>query len=484
MSSYDYDIGILGGGSAGLTIAAGAAQFGAKTLLIDKEGRLGGDCLHYGCVPSKTLIKTAHVYHLMKNASQFGLPRHEIKPVDFRDISDRIKSVIATIEKHDSVERFCGLGAKVEFGNAVFKNEHTVSLNGNDITAKNWVIATGSSPAIPKIEGLEQTPFITNRDIFYLDHLPKSMIVLGAGPISTEMAQAFCRLGTEVTVIQRSGQILGKEDRDMADAVMQNLSSEGVKYYLNTSVLSVKDLGTEREVTVKFKDGTTRVNQKRSDPGCPWPRANLSGLGLENAGVEYDSKGLKLDSRLRTTQKHIFGAGDVTGAYQFTHAAGYEGGVVLTNSILHLPRKADYTFFPWCTYTDPELANIGMNETAAKEAGLKHAVWTEEFRMNDRGLTEGEGLGRIKLILDEKEKPLGVQILGLHAGELISEWVAALNGRVKLSALAGAVHPYPTLAEINKRVVGNYFSGKIFSEKVKKTLKFFFNLRGRACGIE
>lgn len=484
MSGYDYDIGILGGGSAGLTIASGAARFGAKTLLIDKENRLGGDCLHYGCVPSKTLIKTAHVYHLMKNSSHFGLPGHEIKPVDFRDISARIKSVIATIEKHDSVERFCGLGVRVESGNAVFRDEHTVSLNGEDITAKNWVIATGSSPAIPKIEGLQQTPFITNRDIFYLDHLPKSMIVLGAGPISTEMAQALCRLGTEVTVIQRSGQILGREDKDMADAVMQNLASEGVKYCLNTSVLSVKDLGSEREATVKFKDGATGAIRAEAVLVALGREANLRGLGLENAGVEYDGKGLKLDNRLRTTQKHIFGAGDVTGEYQFTHAAGYEGGVVLTNSILHLPRKADYTFFPWCTYTDPELANIGMNEAAAREAGLKHAVWTEEFRMNDRGLTEGEGLGRIKLILDEKEKPLGVQILGLHAGELISEWVAVLNGRVKLSALAGAVHPYPTLAEINKRVVGNYFSGKIFSEKVKKTLKFFFSLRGRACGIE
>jgi len=484
MSVYDYDIGILGGGSAGLTIASGAARFGAKALLIDKEGRLGGDCLHYGCVPSKTLIKTAHVYHLMKNASQFGLPRHEIKSVDFSEISDRIKSVIATIEKHDSVERFCGLGAKVEFGNAVFKDEHTISLNGKGITAKNWVIATGSSPAIPKIEGLQQTPFITNRDIFYLDHLPKSMIVLGAGPISTEMAQAFCRLGTKVAVIQRSGQILGKEDRDMADAVMQNLASEGVKYFLNTSVLSVKDLGSEREVRVRVKEGSTGTIRGEVVLVALGREANLSGLGLENAGVEYDGKGLRLDNRLRTTQKRIFGAGDVTGAYQFTHAAGYEGGVVIANAILHLPRKVDYTFFPWCTYTDPELANIGMNESAAREAGLKHAVWTEEFRMNDRGLTEGEGLGRIKLILDEKEKPLGVQILGLHAGELISEWVAALNGRVKLSALAGAVHPYPTLAEINKRVVGNYFSGKIFSEKVKKTLKFFFSLRGRACGIE
>lgn len=484
MGKHDYDIGILGGGSAGLTIAAGAAQFGAKTLLIDKEDKLGGDCLHYGCVPSKTLIKTAHVYHLMKNASQFGLPRHEIVPVDFKDVSNRIKSVIAAIQKHDSVERFCGLGAKVEFGSAVFKNEHTVSLNGKDVSARSWVIATGSSPAIPKVKGLEQTPFITNRDIFYLDRLPKSMIVLGAGPISTEMAQAFCRLGTEVTVIQRSGQILSREDKDMADAVMHNLAAEGVTFHLNTSILSVRDLGREREVTVKSKDGKIEPLRAETILVALGREPNLKGLGLENAGVAYDGKGLELDSRLRASQKHIFGAGDVTGTYQFTHAAGYEGGVVLTNAILHLPRKADYTFFPWCTYTDPELANIGMNETAARVAGLKHAVWTEEFKMNDRGLAEGEGLGRIKLVLDEKEKPLGVQILGLHAGELISEWVAALNGGVKLSTLAAAVHPYPTLAEINKRIVGNYFSGKIFSDKVKKTLKFFFSLRGRACGID
>lgn len=344
MNKHDYDIGILGGGSAGLTIAAGAARFGAKTLLIDKEYRLGGDCLHYGCVPSKTLIKTAHLFHLMKNTHLFGLPRHEIKPVNFKDISERIKSVIAKIEKHDSVERFCGLGVKVEFGNAVFRNDHTVSLNGKDISAKNWVIATGSSPAIPKIDGLEQTSFITNRDIFYLDHLPKSMIVLGAGPVSTEMAQAFCRLGTEVTVIQRSERILGKEDRDMADTVMQNLAAEGVKYYLNTSVLSAKDLGTEREITAKSKDGKILDLRAETIFIALGREPNLSGLGLENAGVAYSDKGLKHDNRLRTTQKHIFSAGDVTGEHQFTHAAGYEGGVVLANAILHLPRRVDYTF--------------------------------------------------------------------------------------------------------------------------------------------
>ncbi len=482
MAKFDYDIGILGGGSAGLTVAAGAAQFGAKTLLIEKENVLGGDCLHFGCVPSKTLIKTAHVYHLMKHAARFGLPESEVRAVDFKDVSNRIKSVISVIQKHDSAERFCSLGAKVESGNATFMDEHTVSLEGRKITAKTWVIATGSSPSIPKIAGLNSIPHITNRDIFYLDTLPKSMIILGGGPISTEMAQAFSRLGTNVSVIQRSGQILGREDPDMAEAVMQNLSAEGVRFHLNAMIEAVKDLGSEREVTVRMKDGRTAIITAETILVALGREPNLGTLGLGNAGVAYDGKGLNLDSRLRTTQKHIFGAGDVTGAYQFTHAAGYEGGVVLTNAILHLPRKADYTYFPWCTYTDPELASIGMNEMAAKRAGLQYTVWAEEFKMNDRGLAEGEGLGRIKLVLDAKEKPLGVQILGLHAGELISEWVAALNGKVNLSALAGAVHPYPTLAEINKRVVGNYFSGKIFSDKVKKTLKFFFSLRGRACG--
>jgi pyruvate/2-oxoglutarate dehydrogenase complex dihydrolipoamide dehydrogenase (E3) component len=481
---YDYDIGILGGGSAGLTIAAGAAQFGAKTLLIDKEERLGGDCLHYGCVPSKTLIKTARVYHLMKNSALFGLPEQEIKPVDFSAVSNRIKAVIATIQRHDSVERFCGLGAKVEFGEAEFRDEHTVSLNGKSVTAKNWVIATGSSPAIPPVEGLNQTPFITNRDIFYLDRLPRSMIMLGAGPISTEMAQAFQRLGSRVTVVQRGAQILGREDREMADAVMRKLGEEGVEFILGSSVRSVKDLGSEREVTVMTDDKVLRVFRAEQILVAVGRIPNLSGLRLENAGVEYDGKGLKLDGRLRTSQKHIYGAGDVTGTYQFTHAAGYEGGIVVANAIMHLPRRVDYSVFPWCTYTDPELAGIGMNEKAAKEAGLEYSVWTEEFSMNDRALAEGEGSGRIRLILGARGKPLGVQILGLHAGELISGWVAALNGGVKLSTLAGAVHPYPTLAEINKRVAADYFSGKIFSGTVKKALRLFFSLRGRACGAD
>jgi pyruvate/2-oxoglutarate dehydrogenase complex dihydrolipoamide dehydrogenase (E3) component len=212
--------------------------------------------------------------------------------------------------------------------------------------------------------------------------------------------------------------------------------------------------------------------------------ANVEGMGLEHLDIEFDRKGIKVDKRLRTRQKHIYAAGDITGAYQFTHAAGYEGSVVVSNAIFHLPRKADYTFLPWCTYTDPELASIGMNETMAKEAGVRYSVWTEEFRDNDRSLAEGEKVGKIKMILDEKEKPIGVQILGPHAGDLISEWVAILNGKVKLSTLAAAIHPYPTIAEISKKVAGAYFSPKIFSEKVQKGLKFFFHLKGRACAEE
>jgi len=473
MTAYDFDIGIIGGGAAGLTVASGAAQLGAKTLLVEKENALGGDCLHFGCVPSKTLIKTAHIYHSMKNAPDYGLPRVDVPPVDFREISGRIKSVISTIQKHDSEERFCGLGAKVEFGGPIFKDEHAIGLNGKTYTAKSWVISSGSSPAVPPIPGLNSTPFITNREIFYLDVLPKSMIVLGGGPIGIEMAQAFCRLGTKVYVINRSSQILGKEDKDMADVVLNVMHSEGVTFHLNTAIDQIRDTGSDKEVVITNSENKTESVMAETLLVALGREPNTGSMGLEDIGVEYDRRGIKVDDRLRTSHKHIYAAGDVIGGYQFTHAAGYEGGIVVSNAIFHIPRKADYTFLPWCTYTDPEFASIGMNEKSAREAGIEYTVWTEAFKDNDRSLAEGEKIGKIKMILNEKEKPIGVQILGPHAGELINEWVAALNGKVKLSALAAAVHPYPTLGEINKRVTGSFFSPKIFSDKVKKGLKLF-----------
>jgi pyruvate/2-oxoglutarate dehydrogenase complex dihydrolipoamide dehydrogenase (E3) component len=480
MPDYDFDIGILGGGSGGLTVAAGAAQLGAKTLLVEKE-KLGGDCVYFGCVPSKTLIQTAHVYHLMKNARKFGLPPVEVKPVDFREVAARIQSVIQIIEKYDSEERFCKLGAKVEFGKPAFVDEHSIRLEGKSLSAKNWVIATGSSPSVPPLPGLDRTPYITNREMYSFERLPRSMVILGAGPVATEMAQTFSRLGTQVKVIQRSGQILTNEDKDMADQIMKVLETEGVEFHLNTSVVSTKDLGDRREILIKKGDGQAITLHSEVILVAMGREANLKGLNLEGIGIPYDGKGLKLDPRLRTGHKHIYGAGDVTGAYQFTHAAGYEGSIVVTNAIFHLPRKVDYTLLPWCTFTDPELASIGMNEKRAKAEGVEYDVWVEEFKGNDRSLAEGEEVGKIKMILDRKGKPIGVQILGPRAGDLVSEWVAALNGKVKPRTLAAAVHPYPTLGEINKKVAGTYLSSKLFSDRIKKGLHFFFDLRGRAC---
>jgi pyruvate/2-oxoglutarate dehydrogenase complex dihydrolipoamide dehydrogenase (E3) component len=481
MASFDYDLGVLGGGAAGLTITAGAAQLGAKTLLVEKGEALGGDCLHFGCVPSKTLIRSARLYHEIKNAARFGLPETDMQPVDFQKIAERIRSVINTIQKHDSVERFCGLGAQVEFGHAEFIDEHSIRLNGKTYSAKTWAIATGSSPAIPPFAGIGQVSYLTNKDIFSLDKLPTSMIVLGGGPIAMEMAQAFCRLGTKVSVIQRSGQILSKEDKDMADIVMGAMHNEGVTFHLETSLTGLSEKNNMKQVTFKDRTGETLTIEGETLLVAMGRSPNVDDIKLEKSGVAYTNKGINVDNRMRTNHKHIFAAGDITGKYQFTHAAGYEGSIVISNAIFHLPRKADYTYLPWCTYTGPELASIGLNEKSAQKKGIKYSVWSEEFKNNDRSQAEGEEAGKIKMLLDEKEKPIGVQILGPHAGELLNEWVAVLNGKVKLSTLAGAVHPYPTLGEINKRVTGTFLSGKIFSDTVKKGLKLFFNFKGRAC---
>ncbi|WP_045220956.1 dihydrolipoyl dehydrogenase family protein [Desulfonatronum thioautotrophicum] len=487
MPQYDYDIAVIGAGAAGLTVTAGAAQAGAKTLLVEKEPVLGGDCLHYGCVPSKTLIKSAHVYHQMQQATRYGLPDVAVPAVDFRQVRERIRRVIATIQPHDSPERFCKLGAEVVFGRAAFVDDHqarieTAAGEARNVSAKTWVVATGSSAAVPRLEGLDRTPYLTNREIFDLESLPTSLVIIGGGPIAVEMAQAFARLGSKVDVIQRSPQILSREDPDMAALVQGVMEHEGVTFHLGTELLRVQDLGQEREVVFRSSAGEETSVRGAALLVALGRSVGVDGLELENAGVAFDRKGIQVDVRLRTSQKHIYACGDVTGAYQFTHAAGYEGGVVVTNAVFHLPRKADYTWMPACTYTDPEFASLGLNEKQAQKQGVEYTVWTEEFAENDRSLAEEEREGRIKLLLDKKNKPLGVQIAGPRAGELLAEWVAVLGGKVKLSTMIGAVHAYPTLAEINKKVAGKHLSEKIFSDGVKKTLKFFFGFKGRACG--
>ncbi len=484
MANFQYDLGIIGAGAAGLTTAAGAARLGAKTLLVEKAKSLGGDCLHFGCVPSKTLIRSAHVYHLLGNTSVYGLPPVDLPPVDFKLIRDRIRSVIKIIERHDSEERFCGLGARVVFGAARFADQHTIKVDGARLTAAKWVIATGSSPAAPPIPGLADIDYLTNKEIFFLDSLPESLIILGAGPIGIEMCQAFARLGSKVTVIDREEQILGREDKDMADTLQSILEAEGVAFQLGVRVRKVGLNGDLKQVTIKDSGGQIKNIQAGHILVAAGRRPNYNDLGLEQIGVETTPAGIRVDARLRTTQKHIFAAGDVSGGPQFTHAAGYMGSIVISNAVFRLPRKVDYTYLPWCTYTDPELASIGMNEKAARKAGIEPRVYIESLADNDRSQAEGRVCGRLKLLLGPKDKPMGVQILAPRAGDLISEWVAALNGKVKLSTIAAAIHPYPTLGEINKKAAGSHLATKIFSPRVQKGLKFFFNLKGRACDIQ
>jgi pyruvate/2-oxoglutarate dehydrogenase complex dihydrolipoamide dehydrogenase (E3) component len=419
----------------------------------------------------------------MRRAACYGLPEVDLPPVDMASVNGRIREVIAAIQEHDSEERFCGLGVKVLFGEARFEDEHVIDCSGERLSARCWVLAMGSAPSIPPIDGLADVDYLTNEDLFSLDRLPGSLAVIGGGPIGCEMAQAFARLGTRVTIVQRNCQLLPVEDEDMADVVRAALMAEGVKVELCAATTGVRRVNGEVEVEFSRtgRSHTVRAEQLLVAAGR-MPRVER--LGLENCGVELAGRGVKVDARLRTTRKHIFACGDVTGRHQFTHAAGYEGSIVLSNAVFKLPRKADYTWLPWCTYTDPELASVGMNEKRAVEAGLEYTTFEEPFADNDRARAEGRFEGKVKLVLDHREKPLGAQIIGLHAGELAGLWTTALSGGVKLSALASAVMPYPTLGEINKRVAGRVLSPKLFSPMVRKTLSFLFDYKGRACTLD
>ena len=483
MGGFDYDLGIIGGGAAGLTAAAGGAQFGAKTILIEKSDRLGGDCLHYGCVPSKTLIRTAGVWSLARRSHEFGLPALSMPPVDLASVMNRVKEVIARIQHHDSVERFCGLGAEVRFGRPVFADDHVVTLDGNRIAAKNWIIATGSGPVVPPVEGLASVPFWTNETVFSQETLPSRLIVLGGGPIGLEIAQALRRLGSQVCIVEFMDQILGPEDADMAAVLMTRLETEGLEINTGTKAVRAQSRGSKILLTTAPANsaGEEKVIEGDAIFVATGRGANVGGLGLEAAGVTFTARGIPTDARMRTNVHHIYACGDVNGQLPFTHVAGYEAGIALSNAVLHLPRKADYSQIGWCTYTDPEVASIGLNEKRARKEGMGYQIIEELFVDNDRALAEGETLGKIKILLNTKGKPLGCQIIGCHAGELIHEWVIAMAGAVKLSTIAGAVHIYPTLSEISKRAAGQFFSGKIFSETTKKILRLLFSLKGRAC---
>ncbi|MEW6335578.1 MAG: FAD-dependent oxidoreductase [Thermodesulfobacteriota bacterium] len=483
MARFEYDLGIIGGGAAGLTAAAGGAQFGAKTILIEKSAKLGGDCLHYGCVPSKTLIRTAAVWNLAGRTKAFGLPSVDLPPVDLGAVMDRVRRVIEKIQHHDSPERFCSLGAEIRFGTPAFTDDHTVTVDGKKIAAKNWIIATGSSPVIPPIEGLTSVPYWTNETVFSQRTLPGRLIVLGGGPIGLEIAQAFARLGSKVTIVEFMDQILGPEDADMAEILKVRLEAEGVKIQTGTKALRADRKGAAILLTVApvADENQTAIIEGDALFLSTGRKPNIDDMALERAGVVFTPRGITASDRLKTNISHIYACGDVNGQFPFTHVAGHEAGIALTNAILHLPRRVDYGKIGWCTYTDPEVASIGYNEKRARKEGLDYRIIEEPFESNDRARAEGETVGKLKILLDKGDKVMGCQMIGAHAGELIHEWIIAQTGKVKLSAMAGAVHVYPTLSEISKRAAGRVFAEKLFSDRTKSILKFLFDLKGRAC---
>ncbi len=463
------DLCVIGGGSGGLSVAAGAAQMGAKVVLIEK-GKMGGDCLNYGCVPSKSLIAAAHVAETVRRGGQFGVNGHA-PTIDFARVHDHIHEVIAAIAPHDSVERFEGLGVSVIQAAARFTGLREVEAGGERIRARRFVIATGSSAAVPPVPGLADVPFLTNETIFDLIERPAHLIVIGGGPIGAELAQAYRRLGAEVTLLEMYT-VLGKDDPDVTAVVRRRLAEEGIKIREGIAVTAVERQGNGVAVTLEHSGHSERLAGSHLLVAAG-RRPNVTGLGLEAAGVEAGPQGIRVDRRLRTSNRRIFAIGDVTGGYQFTHVAGYHAGIVIRNALFKLPAKVDDRAVPWVTYTDPEIAHVGMTEAQARERyGDKVRVLTWSFAENDRAQAERTTEGLVKVVVGKRGRILGASLAGPGAGELLQPWVLAIGQGLKIGAMATLIAPYPTLGEINKRAAGSYYSGSLFSERARRIVRF------------
>ena len=459
------DICVIGAGSGGLSVAAGAAQMGAKVVLIEKH-KMGGDCLNTGCVPSKALIAAAHAADRVRHAGRFGVNGHEPE-INFLRVRDHVHGVIAAIAPHDSVERFEDLGVDVIDGTARFTGPREVDVGGRRIRARRFVIATGSSPAAPPIPGLDQVPYLTNETVFDLDERPEHLIVIGGGPIGTELAQAHRRLGARVTLLERST-ILKKDDREAVDVVRRRLGEDGIDVREGIKIWLVEPHHNGVAVLLGHNGEVERIEGTHLLVAAG-RRPNTEGLDLEAAGIRYSPKGIEVDKRLRTTNRKVFAIGDVTGAYPFTHMAGHHAGVVIRNALFHLPAKVSYDAVPWVTYVDPELAHVGLGEGEARERfGDDIRVLRGSFAENDRAQAERETDGLIKIVVGRKGRVLGATIVGAHAGELILTWVLAVREGLKIGSIANLIAPYPTLSEVSKRAAGSYYTPTLFSERTRK----------------
>lgn len=442
--AVEYDLVVIGGGSGGLVVAGVAAALKAKVALVERD-RLGGDCLWNGCVPSKSLIRASRVAYEVKHASRFGIHCND-SHIDFAKAIGHVQSAIAAIEPHDSPQRFEALGAEVIFGSGEFVDKHTFVVNNRRLTARAFVIATGSRPAVPDIPGLQAAGFITNEEVFEITDRPDTLGIIGGGPIGCELGQAFARLGSQVTMIGSSDRLLPKEDPEAAAVVQQQLISEGIRVLTNTRVERVEVVNGQKYLITSNKK--IAVDQILVATGR---NPNVESLNLAAAGVELhqsSQKGIRVNARLQTTNPRIYACGDVIGGYQFTHVANHEANVIIRNALFLPILKVDYRVIPWATFTDPELARVGLTEAEARQRyGNNIDVIKQEYADVDRAQAEAATQGFAKIITKRNGEILGAHIVGAAAGELIHEIILGMSHKLKISALGG-IHIYPTLAEV------------------------------------
>ncbi len=454
---FDHDIVVLGAGSGGLVTSYIGAVVKAKVTLIEKF-QMGGDCLNTGCVPSKALIRSGKLMHTIQNSQKYGVQEAQ-GSIDFEKTMQRVHEVIAKIEPHDSVERYTNLGVNVIEGEGRITSPWTVEVNGETLVTRNIVVATGGSPFVPPIPGLEKVNYLTSHNLWDLKSQPKRLVVLGGGPIGCELTQAFHRLGSEVTQVERVGKIMGREDPDVADMVLQRFKAEGINVLLNTNAVAVEVNGDEKvlvceqdgqELKIPFDEIIVAVGRK----------ANVSGFGLEELGVELSERGtVAVNEYLQTNFPNIYAVGDVAGPYQFTHVAAHQAWYAAVNSLFGMFKKfrVDYRVIPWATFTDPEVARVGLNETDAKEQNIAYELTTYGIDDLDRAIADSSDYGVVKVLtVPGKDKILGVTIVGEHAGDLIAEYVLAMKHGLGLNKILGTIHIYPTLSESNKYAAGEW----------------------------
>jgi pyruvate/2-oxoglutarate dehydrogenase complex dihydrolipoamide dehydrogenase (E3) component len=458
-----YNVVVIGAGTAGLVTAAGTAGLGGRVALIERN-KMGGDCLNFGCVPSKALISSARLIQQIREAEKWGLDRQSPQFV-FEKIFERMRVRRAKIAPNDSQERFESLGVNVFRGEARFVSPHEVEVNGLKLRAKNFVIATGSRAAIPNIEGIEDVPYFTNETIFDgLKEKPESMIVLGGGPIGCELTQTFCRIGTQVTMIQRADQLLPREDRDVAEFLERRLINEGVRIIKNANAraVAIADAGKIALEILDRQSGRLAERTFFADAllVAIGRSPNLQSLDLKSAGVEVNERGVRVTDYLQTSQRHIYAVGDVVGPFLFTHMADAQARVVVRNILMlfqFLRRKMDYSVVPWCTYTDPEIAHVGLGEKEANRKSVNYDLFLVPLEDVDRAVVESEETGFAKILTAKgSDKILGATIVAPHAGDLLHEFVLAMYAKIGLGKIASMIHSYPTLAELARKAGDKY----------------------------